>query len=413
MGYGGTYIANFLKSSVSSTLTALGSVFMSVENAATPCEFDGNGYVIEYLNIMGYGKSNVGFFDIVGSNSVVKNLHLRNVTINANQGNVGGIAGSVLAAAEAASESSIANVSFHGTINVDVPTTNSTNGVVGGLVGNSARAIDGAIVLGTITANGAASVGGVVGVTTASISNVVSLMQVTAYSGTVGAFTTTQNATVENSVHMTNAVWKGTKETRFVNVDGNNKSYTELMNGSISGYGTSKYYYAGETPSTKGTYDVLADVKLISSNAIGADNPANARESMRLKDLVYVYLLMYSLTEGTDSLTENDASFTVKVYKLSSSSWLVGNADGTSAKPVAIANKQNVSLLRQLPFATFTLKTNVTVSISNTFAGAFFGTVESAKNTDGVSLGYKITCNQAMFEAYAGYAGGTPSWLTT
>ena len=131
---------------------------------------------------------------------------------------------------------------------------------------------------------------------------------------------------------------------------------------------------------------------------------------MRLKDLVYVYLLMYSLTEGTDSLTENDASFTVKVYKLSSSSWLVGEADGTSAKPVAIANKQNVSLLRQLPFATFTLKTNVTVSISNTFAGAFFGTVESAKN-DGVSLDYKITCNTAMFEAYAG--GTPPSCLTT
>lgn len=410
-GYGGTHIANFLKSSVSSTLTALGSVFMSVENAATPCEFDGNGYVIEYLNIMGYGKSNVGFFDIVGSNSVVKNLHLRNVTINANQGNVGGIAGSVLAAAEATSESSIANVSFHGTINVDVPTTNPTNGVVGGLVGNSARAIDGAIVLGTITANGAVSVGGVVGVTTASISNVVSLMQVTAYSGTVGAFTATQDATnVTNSFYMTNAVWL--KGTGFVKVadESKSKSYTELMNGSISGYGTSKYYYAGETPSTKGTYDVLADVKLTKLDAKGSENEANARESMRLKDIVYVYLLMYSLTEGTDSLTENDASFTVKVYKLSPSSWLVGEADGTSAKPVAIANKQNVSLLRQLPFATFTLKTNVTVSISNTFAGAFFGTVESAKNTDGVSLGYKITCNKTMFEAYA---GGTPSWLTT
>lgn len=423
-GSNGTYLKNILAATEGQIVTINGSLFVSTAVAQGTTnligfngEFDGNGYVIEYLNIMGYGKSNVGFFDIVGSNSVVKNLHLRNVTINANQGNVGGIAGSVLAAAEAAaSESSIANVSFHGTINVDVLTTNPTNGVVGGLVGNSARAIDGAIVLGTITANGAVSVGGVVGVTTALISNVVSLMQVTAYSGTVGAFTTTQNATVENSVHMTNAVWKGTE---FVNVGDKNKSYNELMNGSISGYGTSnKYYYAGETPSTKGTYDVLADVKLTSLAAIGANNEANARESMRLKDLVYVYLLMYSLTEDTASLTESTGSpegstgFTVKVYKLSPSSWLVGNADGTSAKPVAIANKQNVSLLRQLPFATFTLKTNVTVSISNTFAGAFFGTVESAKN-DGVSLGYKITCNNAMFEAYAGYAGGTPSWLTT
>lgn len=412
-GSNGTYLKNILTATEGQIVTINGSLFVSTAVAEGTTnligfngEFDGNGYVIEYLNIMGYGKSNVGFFDIVGSNSVVKNLHLRNVTINANQGNVGGIAGSVLAAAEAASESSIANVSFHGTIN-------ASGGVVGGLFGNSARAIDGAIVLGTITANGATSVGGVVGVTTAPISNVVSLMQVTAYSGTVGAFTATPNATVGNSVYMTNAVWL--KGTGFVNVDGNKKSYTELMNGSISGYRTSKYYYAGETPSTKGTYDVLADVKLTSLDATDAENPANARESMRLKDLVYVYLLMYSLTEGTDSLTESTGStggstgFTVKVYKLSSSSWLVGKADGTSAKPVAIANKQNVSLLRQLPFATFTLKTNVTVNISNTFAGAFFGTVESAKN-DGVSLGYKITCNQAMFEAYA---GGTPSWLTT
>lgn len=408
-GSNGTYLKNILAATEGQIVTINGSLFVSTAVAEGTTnligfngEFDGNGYVIEYLNIMGYDKSNVGFFDIVGSNSVVKNLHLRNVTINANQGNVGGIAGSVLAAAEAASESSIANVSFHGTIN-------ASGGVVGGLVGNSARAIDGAIVLGTITANGAASVGGVVGVTTALISNVVSLMQVTAYSGTVGAFTATQDATnVTNSFYMTNAVWL--KGTGFVKVADKNKSYTELMNGSISGYGTSnKYYYAGETPSTKGTYDVLADVKLTKLDAKGSENEANARESMRLKDLVYVYLLMYSLTEGTDSLTENDASFTVKVYKLSSSSWLVGEADGTSAKPVAIANKQNVSLLRQLPFATFTLKTNVTVNISNTFAGAFFGTVESAKN-DGVSLGYKITCNQAMFEAYA---GGTPSWLTT
>ena len=409
-GSNGTYLKNILTATEGQIVTINGSLFVSTAVAEGTTnligfngEFDGNGYVIEYLNIMGYGKSNVGFFDIVGSNSVVKNLHLRNVTINANQGNVGGIAGSVLAAAEAASESSIKNVSFHGTIN-------ASGGVVGGLFGNSARAIDGAIVLGTITANGATSVGGVVGVTTASINNVVSLMQVTAYSGTVGAFTATQGANVGNSVHMTNAVWlkpiKPTSGLGFVNVADKNKSYTELMNGSISGYGKSnKYYYAGETPSTKGTYDVLADVKLTSLDATDAENPANARESMRLKDLVYVYLLMYSLTEDTDSLTE-DSTSNVKVYKLSSSSWLVGKADGTSAKPVAIANKQNVSLLRQLPFATFTLKTNVTVSISNTFAGAFFGTVasESGKN-------YKITCNNAMFEAYAD--NNYSSWLTT
>ena len=53
--------------------------------------FDGNGYVIEYLNIMGYGKDNVGLFDVIGANGIVKNLHLRNVTINGNAKYVGGI----------------------------------------------------------------------------------------------------------------------------------------------------------------------------------------------------------------------------------------------------------------------------------------------------------------------------------
>ena len=120
--------------------------------------------------------------------------------------------------------------------------------------------------------------------------------------------------------------------------------------------------------------------------------------------------MMYSLSKTTGTLTSEN-TFNVNVYALSASSWLVGSADGTQSKPISVANNQNVSLLRQLPFATFTLKTNVTVSISNTFAGAFFGTVESAKNTDGVSLGYKITCNTAMLEACAG--GTPPSCLTT
>lgn len=418
-GFGGQYITNFLKSSSSSTLTALSSVFMSVESSTAPCEFDGNGYVIEYINIMGYGKSNVGFFDIVGSNSVVKNLHLRNVTINANQGNVGGIAGSVLAAAEAASESSIKNVSFHGTIN-------ATGGVVGGLFGVLARAVDGAIVLGTINANGVV-VGGVAGTMSqekaedganvARLDNVVSLMQVIAYGGTVGAFTTTQGASVQNSVHMTNAVWqKPSSGAGFVNVTDKNKSFNELMRGSVSGYGSNKYYHIGEEAAAKGAYDVLKDVSL---TELDAENSTNARESMRLKDIVSVYLMMYSLTKTNGTLATSDGnSVAVNVYAISSSSWLVGSADGTDANPISVANKQNVSLLRQLPFAAFTLKTNVSISISSTFVGAFFGRVESAKDASGASLGYKITCNKAMFEAYASDAAGwlkssdAAGWLT-
>ncbi len=402
------FLTNVLKARAGANVTIDGSLFVSTatvegSNALTGFDgtYDGNGYVIEYLNIMGYGKTNVGLFDIIGAGGIVKNVHLRNITINANQGNVGSIAGSVLAAAEAASETSIKNVSAHGAINV-------SDGTVGGLFGTSARNIENAIVLGTITSQNA-TVGGVVGTMSASINNVVSLVQITANGGTVNPFTTS-SATIDNSYHMTNAVWK--QESGFVNVSGKSKTFNELMTGSVSGYGTqSKYYYTGDTAPTKGMFDVLADVQLTALSAIGAQNAANERQSMRLKDIVLVYLMMYSLSKTTGTLTgENNTKFNVNIYELSSSSWLVGTADGTQSNPIAIANKQNVSLLRQFPFATFTLKTNVSIDIASTFAGAFFGTVESAKNTDGTSLGYKITCNKAMFEAYA---ESSSSWLTT
>ena len=120
--------------------------------------------------------------------------------------------------------------------------------------------------------------------------------------------------------------------------------------------------------------------------------------------------MMYSLSKTTGTLTSEN-TFNVNVYALSSSSWLVGSADGTQSKPISVANKQNVSLLRQLPFATFTLKANISIDITSTFAGAFFGIVTSeTDSTDsaGNSLGYKITCDKPMFEAYA---ESKPSWI--
>ena len=118
--------------------------------------------------------------------------------------------------------------------------------------------------------------------------------------------------------------------------------------------------------------------------------------------------MMYSLSTTTGTLTSENNEFNVNVYALSSSSWLVGSADGTQSKPISVANKQNVSLLRQLPFATFTLKANISIDITSTFAGAFFGIVTSETDNAGNSLGYKITCDKAMFEAYA---ESKPSWI--
>lgn len=395
----GTYLKNVLKAAEGKIATINGSLFVSTAKAegATAITgfdgtFDGNGYVIEYLNIMGYGKENVGLFDIIGANGIVKNLHLRNVTINGNAKYVGGIAGKVLAAADALTEKSVKNVSFHGSINV----TGSTDQSVGGLFGISERAVENAIVLGSITvSNVNAKVGGVVGSSEQGMSNVVSLMQIDANCN-VGAFSQT-NTNVTNSYHLQNAVWRrnGSSIT-FVN-HANAKTYDELMSGSVSGYGTTnKYYHESETSVTKGEYDVLDDVVL---TKISVDNKENARQSMRLADIVKVYLLMYSLneTQATDSGNLNGAN----VYAISTSSWLVGTADGTSENAIFIANKQNVSLLRELRFASFTLKANVSIEIASTFSGAFYGSVNAGA--------YKITCDKAMFEAYTNDAS---AWLS-
>ena len=358
-GKGGTYITNFLKPSVGNVLTALGSVFVSTGDGFGGT-YNGNGYVIEYLNIYGFGGAtqNVGMFDKIGNGSV-SGLHLRNVTISANGGNVGGIAGEILAG-EASSD--VTNVSFHGSITV------SGSGNVGGLFGKSARNVEKAIVLGTITANGG-SVAGVVGSLSGTLSSVVSLMQVDA-SGTVAPIA--NGGTVNDSTYLANAVWSkdGNGKIAYAGGNGTAKSYAELMSGSTSGYGNDKYYYAGDTPNQKGVYDVIDDVALTS---IDVQNNSNPRQSMRLRDVVDVYLLMYSLSETTASGGEINGA---RTYTISTTSWLVGDKHGTSKNDaIVIANKQNVALLRQLRFATFVLSVDLTSYEAQSFGGAFYGTI--------------------------------------
>ena len=362
-GYGGEYITNFLKPSVGNVLTALGSVFVSTTTSdGFGGTYNGNGYVIEYLNIYGFGgtEQNVGMFDKIGNKGSVSGLHLRNVTISANGGNVGGIAGEILAG-EASSD--VTNVSFHGSITV------SGSGNVGGLFGKSARKIEKAIVLGTITANGG-SVAGVVGSLSGALSSVVSLMQVDA-SGTVAPIA--NGGTVNSSTYLANAVWSkdGNGKIAYAGGNGTAKSYAELMGGSISGYGKdNKYYYAGETLNTKGVYDVIDDVLL---TKLDVDNKSNPRQSMRLRDIVDVYLLMYSLSETTASGGDINGA---RTYTISTTSWLVGEKHGTNKDDaIVIANKQNVALLRQLRFATFVLMVDLTSYEVQSFGGAFYGTI--------------------------------------
>lgn len=367
-GNGGKYITNFLKPSVGNVLTALGSVFVSTTTSdGFGGTYNGNGYVIEYLNIYGFGgtEQNVGMFDKIGNGSV-SGLHLRNVTISANGGNVGGIAGEILAGGETSSD--VTNVSFHGSITV------SGSGNVGGLFGKSARNIDKAIVLGSITANGGSVAGvvgvvGVVGSLPGTLSSVVSLMQVDA-SGTVAPIA--NGGTVNDSTYLANAVWSkdGNGKIAYAGGNGTAKSYAELMGGSTSGYGNDKYYYAGDTPNQKGVYDVIDDVLL---SKLDVDNNSNPRQSMRLRDIVDVYLLMYSLSETTASGGDINGA---RTYTISTKSWLVGEKHGTSkADAIVIANKQNIALLRQLRFATFVLMVDLTSYEAQSFGGAFYGTI--------------------------------------
>lgn len=362
-GNGGKYITNFLKPSVGNVLTALGSVFVSTGDGFGG-KYNGNGYVIEYLNIYGFGgtEQNVGMFDKIGNKGSVSGLHLRNVTISANGGNVGGIAGEILAD-EASSD--VTNVSFHGSITV------SGSGNVGGLFGKSARNIDKAIVLGTITANGG-SVAGVVGSLSGTLSKVVSLMQVDA-SGTVAPIANGGTVKNDSVFYLANAVWSnGNGKISYASGNGTAKSYADLMGGSTSGYGKdNKYYYAGETPNTKGVYDVVDDVLL---TKLDVDNNSNPRQSMRLRDIVDVYLLMYSLSETT--ATESGDINGARTYTISTTSWLVGKKHGTSeTDAIVIANKQNIALLRQLRFATFVLMVDLTSYEAQSFGGAFYGTI--------------------------------------
>ena len=61
--------------------------------------FDGQGHFIYGMNITG-DYYNVGFFGSVGNGGIIKNLHIRNASINTGSGstvaNVGGVAGQII-----------------------------------------------------------------------------------------------------------------------------------------------------------------------------------------------------------------------------------------------------------------------------------------------------------------------------
>lgn len=307
----------------------------------------------------------------------IKNVNLRNFSIVSNgSGNVGGIVAT-------GSNATLENSTFHGSITVN------GNANVGGLIGSGNMGVEGAIVLGNIDAIGTANVGGVIGVADGNaINNVVSMIEVYA-DGNVGAIVGTGSVSASSNqvFYLANSAWHrkvGENNPIIANSNyGTSKTYTELFNGSISGYGSTKYY----TQDAKfGAYDVV-------KNIVDIDEAVHApRESMNLRDMVDVYLLMYSLSEYTLNETSGQ-----KAYAISDSSWLVGNKHGTADAndAIVIANQQGVALLRELRFATFTLANDVEMYSTHShsvFDGVFYGTI--------IANGHKIYLQgaNAMFE---------------
>ena len=391
-GKGGEFITNFLKVGEGNVAVAIGSIFKSLENGFTGA-YDGGGYVIEYFNIMSFdGAENVGMFDVLGITANVKNLHLRNFTINAGAGNVGGIAGKALAG-----ENAIENVSWHGTISM------SGDGNVGGLIGVSARSINKAIALGSINAKGG-NIGGLIGSieqsASVAISNAVSFVYVEA-TGNVGAITASSSgATIDNAFYLASSAWTRSSGTLAVSDGslGTAKTYTQLMQGSVSGYsvsGSEYYRYAG----TKlgGDFDMLDDFNY-SEQTTENIQKMNARQSLRLKDIVDVYMLMYDVKETNVTVD----SKTIKVYTISSSSWLVGNKHGVDGDEIEIGNRQQVALLRELRFASFVLTSDVVATATSggdyAYGGAFFGKVTVV---DGKSYKIDFGSGKRAFEALA------------
>lgn len=124
----------------------------------------------------------------------------------------------------------------------------------------------------------------------------------------------------------------------------------------------------------------------------------NARQSLRLKDIVDVYMLMYDVKETNVTVD----SKTIKVYTISSSSWLVGNKHGVDGDEIEIGNRQQVALLRELRFASFVLTSDVVATATSggdyAYGGAFFGNV---KSKDGTSYTIDFGSGKRAFEALA------------
>ena len=392
-GVGKTYLTNVLFAEVGSVVIFNGPVFDYTTDGegntvAFDGVFDGAGYSIDHLTIaynVDDSKSthNVGMFaEVSGTGSQVTAINLRNLSIqvvdttaSAKVINVGGVAGKF------AASTVMEDVTVHGTISVK-----STLGTVhaGGVIGSDStgyvdggvsKVIDGAIVVATVRAEGAIAVaGGVIGImneVNTTLTDVVSLSEVyakganTYANGFVGQYAklvggnasydqdgidyAPLNSDGKTSAYM-NSVFEISADGTYTRIAGG-VSYDTLYDGSNSIYIENGEYVVYPTSDQKDSKPELNTYDVINEYLAGSET--NARESMRLRDIVDTYVLGYELTKTTVG--------EIITYAKSTTSKYVGTADGTADNRIGIAYQQHLNLIRMFNYMNFTLNRNVTM----------------------------------------------------
>ncbi|MBR7162676.1 MAG: hypothetical protein IKD35_01745, partial [Clostridia bacterium] len=417
-GAGTSFLGNVLFAEEGSAVILNSSVFDKFKDEegvehSFDGTFNGMGYIIDHLNITKIITSakdgdviNVGMFESVKApanpadgGGYVTGLNFRNLSIyvvdNSNKNitiNVGAVVGYNMSTAL------MQDITVHGTISVrSAQGTVNVGGVIGydetGYVdGGGSAVLEGAIVVATIRAEGATVVaGGIVGVMSVyqnTIKDVVSLSEiyvksenasangfVGTYKGVVDGFVQTKDGKdyeplstvsdeenyVTSSAFM-NAVFTINANNEYTRVAGYQtayrykyvKTYTDLYNGSMTAFKNQIYSDAVGQP--YGLYDVVSEYNI----AITAESKINTRGSMRLKDIVDIYVLGYGLTRTDVSVSDGKIS---SFKKETTSKYFHAIADeanndgykpdGTDGNPIKIAYQQHLSLLRMFNYMSF------------------------------------------------------------
>jgi hypothetical protein len=192
----------------------------------------------------------------------------------------------------------------------------------------------------------------------------------------------------------------------YTKVNGGGKTYTELYDGSETAFENDGIYKNPVTTDKYGKYDVVGEKNL----PLSGDAQLKTTGSMRLKDIVDIYVLGYGLSKTTITMDGNDIgtyqkSNTSKYFHASGAPTEspAYKPDGTADNPIKIAYQQHLSLLRMFNFMNFTVTNDITMYTGYNLAlvdEAFTGTVKADGKSINVRSADKLEGANAVMFAY-------------